>query len=73
MVKDEGIKDLSRPEYWDQCRESKQGWQSDSCKWFRTFKNLRPFFEKHLPDASSGSCIMHLGCDNSVRPHLRHN
>jgi hypothetical protein len=33
MVKDEVLKDLGRPEYWNTClcRKSKQGWQSDLC------------------------------------------
>lgn len=78
MVKDEDLKELAHPEYWDQRyavaeRESKDDGSAAmaSFEWFRTFINLRPFFEKHLPAASSGCYMLQLGCGNSVSPGLR--
>jgi len=77
MVKDKDPKELAYPEYWDQRyasaeRESKDGSAAlASFEWFRTFANLRPFFEKHLPAASVGCYILHLGCGNSVCSILR--
>ncbi len=72
MVKDEELKELAHSEYWDQRyalakRETEDGSTTiTSFEWFRTFENLRPFFERHLPAASSGCYILHLGCGNSV-------
>jgi len=74
MVKDEDLKELAHLEYWDQRYASAEKESKDgsaviaSFEWFRTFENLRPFFEKHLPAASSGCYILHLGCGNSVSP-----
>jgi hypothetical protein len=72
MVKGEDLEELAHPEYWDQRyasakKESKEdGASIASFEWFRTFDNLRPFFEKHLPAACSACSILHLGCGNSV-------
>jgi hypothetical protein len=78
MVKDENLKELAHPEYWNQRyasaeKESKDGSAAmASFEWLRTFANLRPFFEKYLPAASIGYHILHLGCGNSVSSVLRH-
>jgi len=78
MVKDEDLKELAHPEYWNQRyasaeKESKDGSAAiASLEWFRTFANLRPFFEKYLPAASIGYHILNLGCGNSVSSVLRH-
>ena len=72
MVKDKDLKELAHSEYWDQRYASAERENKDdgaaiaSFEWFRTFANLRPFFEKHLPATSVGCFILHLGCGNSV-------
>lgn len=73
MFNDEALVELSHPKYWDERYRSEQradpnGAQPmlDSYEWFRSFKQLRPFFEARLPPSSSGCHILHLGCGNSV-------
>jgi hypothetical protein len=74
MVKDDEPKELPLPQYWDERYASAKKENEDgiaaiaSFEWFRTFENLQPFFEKHLPPASSGCYILHLGCGNSLSP-----
>ncbi|KAH6675473.1 S-adenosyl-L-methionine-dependent methyltransferase [Halenospora varia] len=70
MVKEESLKELAYPKYWDErYREQTTGetsTQSESFEWFRNFAQLRPFFEQHLPPSSSGCQILQLGCGNST-------
>jgi hypothetical protein len=73
MFNDEALVELSHSKYWDgrylsEQKVSPNGTQSmlDSYEWFRSFEQLRPFFEDNLPPSSSGCHILHLGCGNSV-------
>ncbi|KAH8676853.1 S-adenosyl-L-methionine-dependent methyltransferase [Tricladium varicosporioides] len=70
MVKEELLRELAYPKYWDErYREESTGLtstQSESFEWFRHFTQLQPFFEKHLPPSSSGCQILHLGCGKST-------
>ncbi len=73
MFNDEALVELSHPKYWDGRYRSEQKFSQsgtqpilDSYEWFRSFKQLRPFFEDNLPPSSSGCHILHLGCGNSV-------
>ncbi|PMD54321.1 S-adenosyl-L-methionine-dependent methyltransferase [Hyaloscypha bicolor E] len=72
MFNDEDLIELSHPKYWDgryrsEQRVTQNGIQPvlDSYEWFRSFEQLRPFFENNLPPSSSGCHILHLGCGNS--------
>jgi hypothetical protein len=64
MGRDEDLKELAHPRYWDERYSSER--QSDSHEWFRSFEQLRPFLEHYLPSPSSGCHILHLGCGSSV-------
>ncbi|EMC94295.1 hypothetical protein BAUCODRAFT_150480 [Baudoinia panamericana UAMH 10762] len=66
MVKD-SLEELSHPEYWDM----RYGLDNDDAKafdWLRHFEKIRPFMTKHLPSASAGPSILHLGSGNSTLP-----
>ncbi|KAK1625046.1 S-adenosyl-L-methionine-dependent methyltransferase [Colletotrichum phormii] len=61
---------LTTPEFWDR-RYTKSDGSNPTHEWFRTFKALEPFFEKHLfskrhPNTSPR--IMHLGSGDSTIP-----
>lgn len=62
-------KELSRKEYWDEryINESNLN-QPDEAnyEWFKTFEQLRPFLQNHLPSPSSEPRILHCGCGTSV-------
>ncbi len=72
MFKDEELKELAHPKYWDERYRSEQKTAQDgtpdldSYEWFRSFKQLRPFFEDNLSPPSSECHTLHLGCGNSV-------
>lgn len=73
MFSDEALVELSQQKYWDERYRSEQKIREDetqpildSYEWFRSFKQLRRFFENNLPASSSGCHILHLGCGNSV-------
>ena len=55
-----GIEELSCAEYWDKRYD-----KSNDHEWFRTFDQLRSFFDKHLPQ-DRGTRILHLGCGTST-------
>lgn len=62
-------KELSYRKYWDERyqREAQTSENNeDNYEWFKKFEQLRPFFAKHLPDASKSPRILHLGCGTSV-------
>ena len=78
---DNALKELGTSDYWDRryAMEVKSDetpndseTSSRSHEWFRTFDQLRAFFEKHLPEHDRGVRILHLGCgtrwviDNSL-------
>jgi len=71
------LKELSTTSYWDtryqseqEGQEAKQGSQKDGdekeYEWFRTFEQIKPFLEKHLPPPSPDVKILQLGCGTSV-------
>ena len=73
MVRDEALIELGHPKYWDQYYASgmKNGPGDSqavisSYEWLRNFGELHSFFINHLPEASSGCHILHLGCGSSV-------
>lgn len=71
----ERLEDLQYASYWDaryaappsdaDSLARKDG-DEESYEWFRTFKHLKPFFDRHLPALDSDPIILHLGCGNSV-------
>ncbi|KAI9739895.1 MAG: hypothetical protein M1818_004951 [Claussenomyces sp. TS43310] len=74
MFNDEALAELSHSRYWDERYRSEQKVNQhetetqpslDSYDWFRSFEQLRRFFEHNLPPSSSGCHILHLGCGNS--------
>ncbi|KAF1986562.1 S-adenosyl-L-methionine-dependent methyltransferase [Aulographum hederae CBS 113979] len=50
-------------EYWDQRYLERDEGQFE---WAKSFANVRPFFEAHLPPATSTPKIVQLGCGNST-------
>jgi len=71
------LKELSTTSYWNtryqseqEGQQAKQGSQKDGeekeYEWFRTFEQIKPFLEKHLPPPSSDVRILQLGCGTSV-------
>jgi hypothetical protein len=58
------LEELSRPDYWD--KRYVEGEDSETYDWLRRFDAIEPFFQKHLPPASSNPRILQLGCGNSV-------
>lgn len=76
------LKELSTTSYWDtrytveqqQQRDkdkgsldnAEQGQEEREYEWFRTFDQIKPFLEKHLPPTSSSVRILQLGCGTSV-------
>ncbi|ESZ92329.1 hypothetical protein SBOR_7278 [Sclerotinia borealis F-4128] len=50
----------------------------ESFEWFKDYQSLKPFFEKHLPNAEGkgaedkGARVLHLGCGNSTLTHDLH-
>ncbi|KAI9704299.1 MAG: hypothetical protein M1836_007160 [Candelina mexicana] len=67
-MSNDSLKELGTPEYWNKRYDdtSKDG-EKASHEWFRTFAQLRSFFEKELPAAETHPRILHLGCGDSVR------
>ena len=73
MVNDKDLVELADPNYWNERYRSEQKAAQnseqpmlDSYEWFRSFEQLRTFFEYSLPPSSSECHILHLGCGNSV-------
>ncbi|KAI9773508.1 MAG: hypothetical protein M1835_006148 [Candelina submexicana] len=70
MSSNDSLKDdLSTPEYWNKRYDNNTS-SHDSGKasheWFRTFTQLRSFFEKELPAPEQNPRILHLGCGDST-------
>jgi len=76
------LKELSTTSYWDtrytveqqqqrdkdkgSSESTEQGQEEREYEWFRTFDQIKPFLEQHLPSASSSVRILQLGCGTSV-------
>jgi bisphosphoglycerate-dependent phosphoglycerate mutase len=70
MMSQEEVAALGHAEYWDKrYAEVKSENDAPTHEWFRDFKSLEPFFEKHLFESRShDSTILHLGSGDSVCP-----
>lgn len=77
-MKQSDLEKLSHAEFWDtryatekgeaQRDEDEDGTEGElgNFEWFRTFEDLKQFFEKRLPASEKNPEILHLGCGNSV-------
>lgn len=62
------LKRLAHSEYWDE-RYAEVGPDEQVHEWFRSFNDLKPFFERHLFSARAADTaprILHLGSGDSV-------
>lgn len=62
------LKRLGHPDYWDE-RYAKVGPDEQVHEWFRSFKDLTPFFDRHLFQVRPPTVaprILHLGSGDSV-------
>ena len=59
------IKELSRPDYWNE-RYSRAG--EGNYDWLRDFSSIRSLLVTHLPPVETNPVVLHLGCGNSVSP-----
>ncbi|TVY47578.1 Endothelin-converting enzyme [Lachnellula occidentalis] len=68
MAKEEELRELTYPEYWNKryISEQKDAATLGSYEWFRNFEKLHPFLNKHLPAPCENPHILHLGCGNST-------
>lgn len=60
---------LAQPEYWND-RYSKSEGSNPTHEWFRSYRDLQPFFARHLFEnfkAQDDPKILHLGSGDSVR------
>ncbi|KAE9976323.1 hypothetical protein EG328_002664 [Venturia inaequalis] len=63
MSSKESLAELAHPEYWNTRYTNTEEEKYD---WLRNFDTIKPFLEKHLPDASTNPRILQLGCGNST-------
>ena len=57
--------ELAFPDYWNLRYLEEEGTR-ESYDWFRSWGQLKKWFENHLPRLNAN--ILHLGCGNSVSP-----
>ena len=64
---------LAQPEYWDK-RYAEVGPESQLHEWFKSYKELVPFLNRHLFKVRSpetAPMILHLGSGDSVSPNAK--
>lgn len=62
------IKRLAHSDYWDE-RYAEVGPEEQVHEWFRSFNDLRPFFNQHLFEMrgpETAPVVLHLGSGDSV-------